>query len=387
MKNTIIIALLVFSACNRERAADSGEIVEIRITPDHTGQTDILQLIEDIELIPLETNDNSLIGNINRVKTDEKHIYVLDYNESLNMFSKDGKFISQIGHKGQGPGEYLQISDFLPDRDTVHVFTWYGYGKWIRYSGSNRFLYETDITFPFEEICPLDGNRYLTYVSNGTVSEECAYYLYCVDTDFKIQSRIELKTPPSDIPLHISQNHFLQNSGRLLYRREYCDTVYTISRDLEIRPAYRLDFGKHWYSRQFMETYHDKTVFEIYDAVNRNKYAKFIYLRGNDTHLIIAYAIQDDKDAKKYCNYLAVYNKKTGATYNFKESSGDLWADLMIHPYCVQGNQFVSLISAEILMEIASKMDGGDIFSEKVKKCAEQMDESDNPVMVRFVLK
>jgi hypothetical protein len=374
----------MLAACNQGNTISSKEIVEIKISPNKSNKVELLQLIESIELIPLETNDNSLIGNVRSVKADANYLYVSDYNDSpVKMFSKDGKFISATGHKGAGPGEYIQISDFFPSNDTINLFAWSGNRKWIRYSNDNKFLYETNMSFPFDVICPLNNDKYLLYVSNGKVSDECDYYLYCIDKDFKIQSRLDPKIPPTDIPFYIAQTHFFRNSEYVLYMKNYCDTVYTVSHELDIHPKYHLDFGKHWFSESFLKTYYDKTVFQIYDAVNQSEYAKFISFCENKENFIVGYCIQHDKTD---CFYITIYFKDTGKVFNFKSASTDLLVNLIVHPHCVDGNQFVSLIPAYELLEIASQIDAGEV-SEKIKECVKKIDESNNPVLVRYNFK
>jgi hypothetical protein len=373
---------LIFFTCQRSEIAALKEIVEIEINPDQSNPVPVLPLIKSMELVPLETNDNSLIGNVRNIKTDKRHIYILDYNDSpVKMFSNNGKFISEIGHKGGGPGEYIQMSDFFSDNDTVHVFAWSGNKKWIRYSQSNQFLYETDMTFPFDVICPLDNGDYLTYVSNGTVSNASDCYLYRINKKFEIQERLIPKMAPTDISLHITQNHLFQNSDYILCMKDYCDTIYKISHDLTIQPKYRLDFGKHWYSMNFLKENYNKSVFEIFNAINRNQYVKFIRFYENETHLTVSYSIYRKE---KHENYIAIYWKDTGKTLNFKTSSQDVWVNLIAHPYATQGNQFLSLISVDELRDIASKMSSSDVFFDKVKQCAEHITESDNPVLVRY---
>jgi hypothetical protein len=375
----------MITACSHGNTISSKKIIEIKITPNESNQVDILQLIESIDLVPLETNDNSLIGNVRTVKADENYLYVLDYNDSpIKMFSKDGKFISEIGHKGAGPGEYIQISNFFPSNDTINFFAWSGNKKWIRYSNDNKFLYETNMYFPFDEICPLNKDKYLLYVANGIVSDESACYLYCIDKNFKIQSRLDPKIPPTDILFNIAQTHFFQNSEYILYMKDYCDTVYTVSHDLDIQPKYHLDFGKNWYSKSFFKEYYDKNAFQIYAAVNQREYAKFISFCENKEHLIVGYCIQHDKTD---CFYITIYFKNTGKSFNFKSASTDLLVNLIVHPHCVGEEQFVSLIPAYELLEIASKIDADESVLEKIKKCVKQIDESSNPVLVRYNFK
>jgi hypothetical protein len=379
--------MLLFFACKQGKSDASEKISEVKITSDNSNQTDILQLIEDLNLVPLETGNNCLVGKVRMLKTDGNQLYLLEYNDNpIKVFSKDGKFVSEIGHKGSGPGEFIQMCDFLPDKDTVSIFAWSGNKKWIRYSMNNQLLYETNMSFPFDMICPIENNRYLAYVSNGTVSAECDYYLYCIDKKFEVQSRKDPKTPPKDIPLHVFQNHFCQNSGFLSYMKDYCDTIYSISHDLDIRPKYHLDFGKNWYSKGFLEKYHNKSVFEIYNAIDQNKYVKFINFHESNEHLIIGYTIRQDD--KKDCKYISIHFKDTGNTFNFKEKpSNDVLANLMMRPYYVRGNQFLSLISAEDLLDMASKIESDDDISKKVKRYAKQIDMEDNPIVVLFSLK
>jgi hypothetical protein len=177
MEKTILAGLFVFFACKQERKGATEGITEIKIISDESNRTDLLQFIEDIQLTPLETGDHCLIGNVRRIKADEDCFYITCYDDGpVKMFSGDGKFISEIGRKGGGPGEHIQISDILIHGDTVSIFAWSGNRKWIRYLRDNRFLYETDMPFPFDGICRIGNDKYLVYVGNGTVSEESGFF-------------------------------------------------------------------------------------------------------------------------------------------------------------------------------------------------------------------
>ena len=392
MKYTPIVLSCIFllSACEEQDKSVNKNITEIQIDSEKSNRIDILQVVEDVHFTPLETGDNCLIGNVRGMKTDENSFYIMDYGDNaVKMFSKDGKFVSEIGHKGQGPGEHIQISDILINRDTISLFAWSGNKKWIRYSDSNRFLYETDMAFPFNNICQIEDNKYLTYVSNSTVSSESACYLYCIDTNFNLLLRLDPKIPPTDIALAVAQNHFFQNGEYTFYIKEYCDTIYSISNDLNIHPKYHLDFGKNWYSRKFLERYHDRDFITIHDAINQNKYARFINFFVTEKHVLVNYYIHRDNGKQhEYDTYLAVYCKNTANVLNFKGSTaGNTWVDLMARPYCVQGNQFVGLVEADKLLNLASKINEEDALSKKVKACAKQIGETDNPVLVRFNFK
>ena len=386
MKNIIALTLLiVFAACKQERGGVGDVVRKVRIVPEKSNPVDIAHILEDITLTPLETRDDCLIGNVRRIKADENCFYITNYEDRpVQVFSTSGKFVSEIGRKGNGPGEYIQIDDILISHDMVCIGAWSGNRKWIHYSKDNRFLYETDMVFPVDEICRTENDEYMVYVSNGTVSGECDHYLYRLDKAFDLLSRTDPKRRPSDIALGFEQNNFSQNGEQTLYIREYGDTIYTLTKNLEIHPKYHLDFGKHWYTNSFLEKYHDRNVMLVHNAINDNKYARWVNFWENDRHLLVNYQIDNDG---KYDIYLAVYFKGTGHTLNFKGGSKDIFVNLMTHPYCIHGNRFIGLIQANELLELASKITGNDPISEKVKKCAKQLSEMDNPVMVRFSFK
>ena len=121
---TIILScILVFSACKQQHVNEN--IVKIQINAEKSNKVDLLQVVENIQLTPLETGDNCLIGNVRGIKTDGSSFYIMDYADNpVKMFSKGGKFVSEIGHSGAGPGEYIQICDILIDRDIVSLFAW-----------------------------------------------------------------------------------------------------------------------------------------------------------------------------------------------------------------------------------------------------------------------
>jgi hypothetical protein len=133
-----------------------------------------------------------------------------------------------------------------------------------------------------------------------------------------------------------------------------------------------------------LKKYRNQDFMATHKAINQNQYARFVNVWENDRHVIVNYYI--DRDGE-YDIYLALYGKDTGHTPVLKNSPENPYAELFVHPYCVQGNRFTGLIAADKLLEIASKIKGSDAVPEKVKKCAEQIAETDNPVLVRFTFK
>ena len=68
--------------------------------------------ISSIELIPLETDSEHLVGGVTDLTIAGDSYIVMDLiNNNIFRYSADGKFLGRIGQKGNGPEEYIRIND------------------------------------------------------------------------------------------------------------------------------------------------------------------------------------------------------------------------------------------------------------------------------------
>ena len=131
MKNTTIIILaalalpaLLFSCVgekNPDKTADGCMSIDASGKGEKIKLSDI---IDTIEYIPLETNENCLIGRIDKVIGMGDTVAVLDdrIGRALYLFGRDGRFIRKIGQQGEGPQEYIHLFDMTYDRATDRIF-------------------------------------------------------------------------------------------------------------------------------------------------------------------------------------------------------------------------------------------------------------------------
>lgn len=74
------------------------------------------------DYVMLETNENALLGNVEKMKVDSSVIAVQDKGRIL-LFQHDGKFITKIDKEGRGAGEYLSVEDFCVKDSFVYVLS------------------------------------------------------------------------------------------------------------------------------------------------------------------------------------------------------------------------------------------------------------------------
>lgn len=114
----LFLFILSISSCKNNNNADKESILNtIKINSNKLHEEGYLSsLVKDFQIVPLETNDSSLILDIRKVMCYKDYIYILDKSTfRLLLFENNGKFIKQIGKRGQGPGEYLELLDFTID--------------------------------------------------------------------------------------------------------------------------------------------------------------------------------------------------------------------------------------------------------------------------------
>ncbi|HCS11040.1 MAG TPA: hypothetical protein DIV40_06250 [Clostridiales bacterium] len=83
----------------------------------------ISSYFKSVKPIILETSENNLLKSIDAIQVTSDCIFILDRGyKKLHCFDKAGRFIRQIGHLGNGPGEFNNISDFTLDENNKLIF-------------------------------------------------------------------------------------------------------------------------------------------------------------------------------------------------------------------------------------------------------------------------
>ena len=84
------------------------------------------QLVEDLEIIPLENKDEAYVRNTSIRISDNYILLHSSRNMPFKLFTRQGKFIRNIGNSGNGPGGYGQVCDFQLDEahNRIYLMPW-----------------------------------------------------------------------------------------------------------------------------------------------------------------------------------------------------------------------------------------------------------------------
>ena len=119
---TLLFAWLAASTAYAQPG--KSDIIKLSIQSEKMNDSGRLsEFLTDVKLIPLETTKASLIGSIDKAVIARERIYILDKkSQKLLLFNLTGKFTGQVGQMGKGPGEYVEIEDFLVDADGKKLY-------------------------------------------------------------------------------------------------------------------------------------------------------------------------------------------------------------------------------------------------------------------------
>jgi hypothetical protein len=107
---------------------------------------------EELEIIRLDNKDEALISTRSSVTIGEKYILTGGVNEqkvTFKLFDRKGKYLTDVGNFGQGPGEYGNIADAVLDEknERIYILSW-----------SSRNILEYDLTGKFIQPVKMPGN-------------------------------------------------------------------------------------------------------------------------------------------------------------------------------------------------------------------------------------
>ena len=127
VKEMILLFALFFSSCeeNNKYGNENETVILIRLKDEKTFNMDTFadEHISEIRYVPLETNDESLIAEIEKVYLYKELIIIFDQRANrILLFDMDGKYIRKIGRKGGGPNEYFSLNDIFFEESSGLIY-------------------------------------------------------------------------------------------------------------------------------------------------------------------------------------------------------------------------------------------------------------------------
>lgn len=119
-----LLLLFVLTNCqNKNITTEQSKQCEPIVLKSHKSSALNDKYANLVNVIKLETNDSSLLSTITRIYMDENLFFIFDsYLSKLIIFNNEGKYINQIGKKGEGPKEYGALLDFCVSPQEKQIY-------------------------------------------------------------------------------------------------------------------------------------------------------------------------------------------------------------------------------------------------------------------------
>jgi hypothetical protein len=358
MKQRVFLLILMgflFLSCIHEKFDSSVDV----LTFDYKSKSVIKlsEFIRDITIIPLETSNISIIGNISKVQLFGDKVYILDdLSNSLFMYDTSGKFVDKIDKAGQGPGEYIRILDFIVNENGIYL---------LDLSSHKINHYGLDLSF-------VDEIRFQT-IGSALMADHTNFWLYNEPTflaeDYRL-TQIDIKGntaiklfPRNCLPGHsysmASSNVFQRNGGSLFFSPRYENAIYELNGN-ECSLRMKLSFK-------------NKTFLEDRDIADEDIYKGEYLFRQNfyilDGYIIVDYLVDNQR-------YFSFYNKQT-----HKSISGSVIKDVIpdydrFFPRWSNDNCLIESVEAEYVIN--------DFTGLSKAASLQDLHPDDNPILVLY---
>ena len=362
-----LLSLFMFVSCAKR---EQGNVPVVRFDLSEIQQMKQSDFIEDITLIPLETNDSSLLKNPQDLSIHDDRFVVHDGRGYLFFFGLKGQFLSSTKHlQGVGPNTYQAGLGFtLLSNGEMEVFDALGY---------KLLVYDEDLKLRSVHKLPLDVLPAEGYLK---INDDLRVF-YNRDSDLKFyslskQNLIEKSSIPFRYRIMDIQNvHWQCNSDGIFYSGFYAqDILYSLNTDeLVLEPYYKFDFGNNSFN-----------VDDLPDGMDRKYYQSYIFNTSDKAFVADKYV----DDERKMCFFIydkklcfAYYNEETQIKrtyYNIFGEKGQLPKPLLYKDdifYAVCEPSDLSFFVDESLLSLEEK--------EKMRN----LREDDNPIVVCYKLK
>ena len=369
-----LYVLLLGCRANTASTYEGFDLDTVVVHVDKPIQKNVKDYFSQLEIIPLETNKESAIGQIDRIIMDNDLLYILDRARgAILIFNKEGDFLQKIERRGRGPEEYISLLDFSLNRNSGRLSVLTDIPAGIkRYDPNGRFINSEELSVYFKEIT---NNKGQDVLFNTRKQNEDHHYLW-----FKNGTSYTKKVPfekTNDIYPH---GPLIVESQYLCFTRRYDHVIMKIENEDAV-PVYYLDFGAHWLSdRKFADNENDKEF--IISESRKNTICHTVYM------------IRDMKDYLVFKTNLSgfvIYNKQNRTADYLRMLQDDEIGYMCANYFAHDGDDRKMLFTLSPNdFQILSKLKGTEnnsVNRRRILDIASTIEYDANPVLLLYTFK
>lgn len=273
MKNINLLSVLMLSilllGCGTDKKKNGFSTLEVSISGSRRNII-LNDIASKIRYIPLETNDSLIIGEIVKVIKKDNYYFISDAT-ALYKFDQNGKLAGYINKKGNGPDEYIGISDFQIDKEG---------GVWIlgrnkkilnNYSWAGELLKQIHLKYWIQNF--IFNDRFIYMYCGNEVEEgnDSKIHVWNIDTEEYVAKFLRIDKNQSNYLHILSQLCFIPRERDIYFFQAFNDTIYKLSPEA-IQPYAYINLDDKNIPASFYKQKYENIV-EFFNALMNESYA------------------------------------------------------------------------------------------------------------------
>lgn len=118
----LLVGLFMAACSNNQKKADGASSIDLAKAMEELTELKVSDFGQSVQYIPLETTDESLIGNNPDIIVLKDKIITITGKQCMVFDKKSGKFITQVGHIGNDPEGYSSTSCWVDEENDMLYF-------------------------------------------------------------------------------------------------------------------------------------------------------------------------------------------------------------------------------------------------------------------------
>lgn len=352
----LVFVVLFYNSC---KYTDKKENI-IYIEPEKASG-DVEYFFEKYHYITLETNQDNLLSDIDKIQIEDSCLWILDKKQrTIFTFDISGKYIRKLCEFGNGQEEYRDIADFQISNGNIHVL-----------SRINKSIFVYKSTGEFIKSYKLDEWYDFFYITKNSIllhsnfSNNKLYNLIVYNPQSNVCEN-EFLPFPSNQNFSFSTNPFnISDDGGILLTQQYDYTVYSVDNYLSVKNLVTLQFNS---KDKLPEDVFEKDFYTTYQELAHKSVVKRIdFVNINESIMDIFYIFN-------YVPHLTRIDMKTGENKTLKLEFNDNIPYVFALPIAIKNGYLINYLSASDVL----------IFDENFvsdKNKNGKLNAEDNPVL------
>lgn len=243
-----LLCLILLSGCGQVKSdKDDYTRIDLPLSREE-NMMNLSEVVDSIQYIPLETHDECLIGNVDKlIPTSDDCFLVVDKDiaSSVYLFDQNGSFLRKIGTKGIGKGEYVTIEDVVCDSEYIYI--WDSSSKRVlKYSMKGDYVSSLAFDYVAYSMSCIDGGKFAfccDYAPNGSlrVDDKLPSLLILEENSGKVDSDLFFESTISNFGYDATLNNLCNNNLYLPLN----DTIYHVTNS-GVERKYVLQYAKQY---------------------------------------------------------------------------------------------------------------------------------------------